>query len=554
MSKKYPGGIIKGTPVVPTATAASGIWTACQAANYAKQGIWPRSPGAPTIGTATASGLSASITFTAPADTGSAAITTYTATSTPGSITGTSASSPVTVSGLTANTSYTFVVNATNGAGTGPSSAASNSVTATVPGWILTMTGASTNFQTLNFNSGGNIFGSGSTAGSPNTDAFLSQIATDGTVSAKKALSGSDYEAFKNVVVDSSGNIHAFGYNIPTGVGQGQALVMKLNSSYGITWQKKFEYSAYANDEGIASGGIDSSGNVYFSSSYYDGSRLQGMAFQLNSSGTVNWAVRLSSGRDTYPRYSYVDSSGNTYINATDAYNPGVGSYRQVTIKLDGTGAIAWQRTIYRTPANENVNAGEGQSIYADSSGNVYVVGRCQYLSNNGGFVAKYNSSGTLQWNVELGNASIGVSLEGVTADSSGNVYVTGTNVSSNRALIFKFNSSGSLQWQRQLYWSGGAGVSTTGRGINVSGDFVYIGGQIYSSPNGALLAKLKTDGSGTGTVGNWTYDASTFSTSASTLTDATAGFTASTLTSYTTANTSLTLADRTLTDTLVTL
>lgn len=425
-------------------------------------------------------------------------------------------------------------------------------VVSSKPNWILTMTGASTNFQSLNFNSSGDIFGSGSTDGSPNTDAFLSRFAADGTVSAKKALSGSSYEAFKNVVVDSSGNIHAFGYNIPTGVGQGQALVMKLNSSYGITWQKKFEYSAYANDEGIASGGIDSSGNVYFSSSYYDGSKAQGMAFQLNSSGTVSWAVRLSSGRDTYTRYSYVDSSGNTYINITDAYNPSFGVYRQVTIKLDNTGAIAWQRTIYRSTGNENVNAGEGQSIYADSSGNVYVVGRCPLSGSNGGFVAKYNSSGTLQWNVELGSSGVSVSLEGITADSSGNVYVTGTNQSSDRVLIFKFNSSGSLQWQRQLYWSGGAGVSTTGRGINVSGDFVYICGQIYSSPNGALAAKLKTDGSGTGTVGNWTYAASTFSTSASTLSDTTAGFTASTLTQYTTADTSLSFADRTLTDTLV--
>lgn len=420
------------------------------------------------------------------------------------------------------------------------------------PNWILTMTGANTLIGTLNFNSSGNIFGAGATAGSPNTDAFLSRFAADGTVSAKKALSGSSYEMFKNVVVDSSGNIHAFGYNIPTGVGQGQALVMKLNSSYGITWQKKFEFSANPNDEDFASGGIDSSGNVYFTSGYYDGSRRQGMAFQLNSSGTVNWAVRLSSGRDTNTRYSYVDSSGNSYITLTDSYNPSVGSYRQVTIKLDGTGAITWQRTIYRAPANENVNAGEGQSIYADSSGNVYVVGRCQYLSSNGGFVAKYNSSGTLQWNVELGSSGVSVSLEGITADSSGNVYVTGTNQSSDRVLIFKFNSSGSLQWQRQLYWSGGAGVSTRGLGINVSGDFVYVSGQIYSSPDGALVAKLKTDGSGTGTVGNWTYAASTFSTSASTLTEAAAGFTASTLTQYTTADTSLTLADRTLTDTLV--
>ena len=93
-------------------------------------------PGAPTIGTATISGITASVPFTAPASNGGATITTYTATSTPSSITGTlsqAGSGTVTVSGLNPGTSYTFTVTATNSAGTGPASAASNSVTAVAP-------------------------------------------------------------------------------------------------------------------------------------------------------------------------------------------------------------------------------------------------------------------------------------------------------------------------------------------------------------------------------------------------------------------------------------
>ncbi len=94
-------------------------------------------PGAPTIGTATVSGTTASVPFTAPADNGGLTITTYTATSSPGSITGTlsqAGSGTVTVTGLTAGTAYTFTVTATNSAGTGSASAASNSVTPPVVG------------------------------------------------------------------------------------------------------------------------------------------------------------------------------------------------------------------------------------------------------------------------------------------------------------------------------------------------------------------------------------------------------------------------------------
>jgi hypothetical protein len=88
-------------------------------------------PDTPTIGTATAAGLAASITFTA-ATTGGTP-TTFTATSNPGSLTGTASSSPITVSGLTGDTSYTFTVTAGNSTGTSPASSASNSITAVSP-------------------------------------------------------------------------------------------------------------------------------------------------------------------------------------------------------------------------------------------------------------------------------------------------------------------------------------------------------------------------------------------------------------------------------------
>jgi hypothetical protein len=91
-------------------------------------------PNAPTIGTATVSGVSgeASISFTAPTFNGNSTITSYTATSSPGGITGTlsqSGSGTIIMTGLTNGTAYTFTVSATNSIGQSAESTASNSVT-----------------------------------------------------------------------------------------------------------------------------------------------------------------------------------------------------------------------------------------------------------------------------------------------------------------------------------------------------------------------------------------------------------------------------------------
>lgn len=85
-------------------------------------------PDAPTVGTATAGDAEAWVSFTAPASNGGSAITNYTVTANPGGNTATGNASPLRVAGLTNFVAYTFTVTAENTAGTGPASAASNSV------------------------------------------------------------------------------------------------------------------------------------------------------------------------------------------------------------------------------------------------------------------------------------------------------------------------------------------------------------------------------------------------------------------------------------------
>jgi hypothetical protein len=55
MSQKYPGGFITKSPVAPTSSAASGMWTIDQAMQLKKAGTWP--PTLPAIGSAFGGGF-----------------------------------------------------------------------------------------------------------------------------------------------------------------------------------------------------------------------------------------------------------------------------------------------------------------------------------------------------------------------------------------------------------------------------------------------------------------------------------------------------------------
>ncbi len=161
------------------------------------------------------------------------------------------------------------------------------------------------------------------------------------------------------------------------------------------------------------------------------------------------------------------DSSGNIYASATSA-----------VFKWDRDGALIWARNV----SGPFINGG-----WIDASGNVYLAG-AYYSSNYYGWLAKLDTSGTLQWQRSL-NGSGQEIWYNAAVDASGNVYVAGYSTSSGGsgnadALIAKYNSAGTLLWQRSIGGSGNEYAS-----------------QMALSPDGSLL--VLSGNTSTSTAGN---------------------------------------------------
>jgi hypothetical protein len=242
-----------GTCTINVDQAGSNSWSAAPTVTRSFT-VVPVVPSEPSIGTATPGDAQASVSFTAPASTGGASITDYTVTSNPGGFTGTGTSSPIIVTGLANGIAYTFTVTATNLAGTGPASAASNSITPTALPTVTTQ--AVSSVLSTSATGNGNLTSLGSpnptaygicwnTTGAPTTS---DSNADNGTASVTGAFTAS----MTGLTAGTTYYVRAFATN-SAGTNYGETVNFKTLKVSSVTTQAISSISTYS---GIASGNI----------------------------------------------------------------------------------------------------------------------------------------------------------------------------------------------------------------------------------------------------------------------------------------------------------
>jgi len=454
-----------------TATNANGTSTASSASASTTPSSVPQ---APTIGTATAGNASATVTYTANAN-GGAAVTTYTATSSPGGLTGTGAS-PITVSGLSNGTSYTFTVTATNSNGTSAASSASNSVTPIQPAYVGELKSSNAGYGIYSYLDASNngyfvTINSGLTGG---YGGVFYNVSPTGAVNSAVQWTASSGIQLASATVDSSGNIWIVGSE-----GSYPAL-WKLNSSGSLLFSKTWTAGVTSQANGIT---VDSSGNFYVAF-------ISGAIAKYNSSGTRQWATKKNTGSTVSFNSVAIDSSGNVwgYGNVTGANN------YSFLAEFNSSGTLQ-QQTVYNTSNGSSI----GYSIVYDSASSSFYAVAMATDTNNLIVAAtiKFDSSGNISWQRfgSEGSSRPGQGYNQVFFD--GTYVYSGFYTGTSTGNLAKYNSSGTLQYAKDVYGNSGPGGYVTGPFAR--GNYLALTGQVYSSSAGGpntFFASIPADGS----------------------------------------------------------
>jgi hypothetical protein len=208
---------------------------------------------------------------------------------------------------------------------------------------------------------------------------------------------------------------------------------------------------------------VSSFGNLVLTPGSYDAYLVK-----YNSNGLAQWATNITGNLEeggfgvTTDIFGNVYATGyfsnpSTFINNFFTVSSGliltstfgrlssIGSQEAYIVKYNSNGVVQWATTIGGRSQEQ------GRSIITDTLGNIYTTGfftnpstfinsystvssgiiilstfgRLSSIGSQEAYIAKYNSSGIVQWATTVGGTSIDQGL-GITTDSSNNVYITG--------------------------------------------------------------------------------------------------------------------------------
>ncbi len=330
--------------------------------------------------------------------------------------------------------------------------------------------------------------------GSTSQAGFIMKFNSSGTPQWGSWVDGAGVDGITDIIADNSGNVYISGYigttmtqssiityfNIAKPATDQAGFIMKLNPSGVPLWA--YWLDGTSSIDAATALTSDQNGNVYVTGgctnplhvsilTYFDEVRPVGGSttyiIKFNSSGVPQWGrwqdattvneTSQSIGIDFYGNvYMCGRTSGTTIGTLGSLFNeekPGSNSNGIFVVKYNTNGVAQWARWIDGT-SDETLN-----NMYVEHSGNFYIAGNSrgdlqpslityfngannQTISNDSGFIMKFDSNGNAQWGKWIDGTGNDMAM-GINMDKFGNLYVSGiTSTALQSSLVTYFNEA----------------------------------------------------------------------------------------------------------------
>jgi len=360
-----------------------------------------------------------------------------------------------------------------------------------------------TNYAAIQGNyvdSDGNLYDVGYIVDLTNTIGFVIKRDAEGVIQWSRTLSSTGKNVqFYDVASDGTYLYCVGSQDINNSTGGCLVVVYDFNGT--LQWQKEFHASSTSVGAFSNYIAVDSSSNIFLSVREASTYTPVGV-IKLNSSGVVQW------GKGYYyapsPVYNYnerydicIDSNDNILVNLRIHSGTSLRTSAGL-VKLNNSGTLQWDLVFFSNYGFPNFDYGFG--VDTDSNDNIYWG---LNYDANGHYIAKFNSSGVLQSNIEVGTGSV---YPKTYVDYEDNVWTTGqgflqsfdTSLSNNFSR--KFGSGGQLYYGKPFRGSGSDGIYVSNKNNNIAS---YRGYTFYLPADGSLTGTYVSP-----TYGTFNYEA----------------------------------------------
>ena len=301
----------------------------------------------------------------------------------------------------------------------------------------------------------------------------------------------------------SDGGYIVAGQTLSFGVDYGDILILKLDGSGNILWQKTYGGSSWdsagiiqqTTDGGYIVGGIIAI-DVYAADEI--------CVFKLDSIGNIKWQRRYGKD-DGYSRFSFIQQTfDGGYIVGGKIHTFGEGHDDCWISKLDMSGNIIWQKTY------AEYKGSDAYCIQQTTDGGYIVTGTI-FVFGAGTFdcwVFKLDPSGNIMWQKTYGDHTSSSRGYSIKQTSDGGYILAGHNTGWNAvygAQVYKLDPSGNLIWQKaydEIVWNNLVVQQSNDGGYAILGDSLDYFWLLKIDPAGNIVWHKKFEGGwGTGAV-----------------------------------------------------